>query len=73
MKIEVIDTFNSRTISAHRTLAGAVKSQRRHLAAVQRRNGGNSYLTYAFRFADGSPVPPEEITQARMDLDRAKP
>ena len=70
--ITLVDTFNGNHISKHRTVLAAVKSQRKHLAAVRRANGSNSYLTYAFRRADGTPVDGDEITQAQMDLDNAR-
>lgn len=70
MKIELHDTFNAIRISAHRTLLAAVRAQREHLRRVKRANGQNSYLTYAFRWADGSPVDGWEITAAQMELDQ---
>lgn len=72
MKIELFDTFNKTKISSHNTLEGAVRKQRKHLAAVKRANGESSYLTYGFRFADGTPVDGDEITQVRMDLDQSR-
>lgn len=71
MKIELFDTFNKKRISTHNSLTAAVKSQRKHLAAVKRANGATSYLTYAFRYADGTPVNADEITEARLNLDQA--
>lgn len=71
MNINLIDTFNGNKISSHRTLESAVKKQRRHIAAVKKANGENSYLTYAFRFADGTPVDAEEIVATKMALDQA--
>ena len=70
--ITLYDSFNDTKISTHRTLVGAVKAQRKHLAAVRRNNGQNSYVTYAFRLADGTPVDADEITLVRMDLDNAR-
>ena len=69
MKIKLIDTFNANHLSTHLSIMAAVKAQRRHLAAVKRANGQNSYLTYAFRYSDGTPVDGDEITAVRMDLD----
>jgi len=70
MNIKLIDTFNKVEISTHRTLEAAVKAQRKHLAAVKRRNGQNSYLTYAFRYSDGTAVDEWEVQQVKHDLDR---
>ena len=72
MKITLFDTFNKKLISTHNTLLGAVKKQRRHLASVQRANGKSSYLTYSFRFSDGTPVDDEALTEARLTLDIAR-
>lgn len=49
----LIDTFNDREISKHRTIAAAVDAKDKHLSAVRRANGENSYLTYSIRHADG--------------------
>ena len=67
--ITLTDLFNQQVISRHRTLRAAVIAQRRHLAAVQRHNGPNSYLTYSFTRGDGAPVDP---TDAQIALDREK-
>lgn len=72
MKIQLIDTFNDVKISSHNTLKAAVQKQRNHLAAVKRANGESSYLTYAFRYVDGTPVDSEEITQMRINLDQSR-
>jgi hypothetical protein len=70
--IKLVDTFNGVLISKHRNLENAVKAQRQHINAIKRRHGQNSYLTYAFRYADGKPVDQDEVTQAKMDLDNAR-
>lgn len=44
MKYKLIDTFNARTISTHRTLDAAVKAQDKHSRMVREANGGNSYI-----------------------------
>lgn len=41
---KLIDTFNDRTISKHRTLDAAVKAQAKHSRMVREANGGNSYI-----------------------------
>ena len=66
--ITLHDTFNNRLISSHRTLKNAVKAQRWHLARVQKANGKNSYLTYAFR-ENGKPVDGDEIVAIKCALD----
>lgn len=71
MKIELHDTFNRVRISTHLTIKAAVKKQRKHLQRVRSANGKNSYITYAFRYTDGTPVDFEEIEQAKMELDNA--
>ena len=67
--IELHDTFNNVIVSRHRSIGAAIKNQRRHLAAVKRANGENSYLTYGFRYSDGSSIEYEEIIQTQMELD----
>jgi hypothetical protein len=56
MKIILTDTFNNRQISTHRTIEAAVKAQAKHLRAVRRANGENSYLTYSIDAEDGSDI-----------------
>ena len=62
------DTFNDRELSKHRTLEGAVKAQRKHLRAVKRANGENSYLTYAITESNGDRVDPDMIDHTRHAL-----
>lgn len=50
------DTFNDVVISRHLTARNAVKAQFRHLAAVKRANGKNSYLTYSIKHSSGQNV-----------------
>jgi len=71
MKIKLIDTFNGTLISTHRNIENAVKAQRKHLAAVKRHNGQNSYLTYGFKWANGESVDWEVVMQTKMELDNA--
>lgn len=51
--ITLTDTFNNRTISRHRTVAAAVTARTKHLRAVRKANGKNSYLTYSITSDDG--------------------
>ena len=62
------DTFNGVIISRHRTLERAVRAERRHLAAVRRANGKNSYLTYSIT-RDGRPVDPDDIWPIQQEID----
>lgn len=62
------DTFNGVVISRHRTLERAVEAERRHLAAVRRANGKNSYLTYSIT-RDGRPVDPDDIWPIQQAID----
>ncbi len=41
---KLIDTFNERPISRHRSLDAAVKAKARHSLAVRRANGASSYI-----------------------------
>lgn len=40
----VLDTFNDRTVSHHRTVDAAVRSEAKFLRAVRRSNGQSSYI-----------------------------
>lgn len=62
------DTFNGVTISRHRTLERAVEAERRHLAAVRKANGKNSYLTYSIT-RDGEAIDPDDIWPIRQAID----
>jgi hypothetical protein len=65
----LIDTFNNYTISRHRTLEAAIRAQRRHLSAVRRANGPNSYLTYEITL-NGERIDGERWEEAELSLDR---
>jgi len=52
----LIDTFNDRPLSRHRSLLAAVRAKGKHLRAIRRRNGENSYLTYEVTGPDGATV-----------------
>lgn len=43
---KLIDTFNNVLLSKHRTLRNAIIAKAKHLVAVKKANGQNSYLTY---------------------------
>ena len=61
------DTSNNRVISRHFSVLSAVRAQKRHLRAVRRANGQNSYLTYSITSDDHRDIG-EEILDARMSL-----
>ena len=48
MKLKYLlrDTFNDCNISRHSSLENALLARYRHLKAVKKANGANSYLTY---------------------------
>jgi len=58
------DTFNDVLISKHRTVLGAVKAQAKHIRAVRKHNGDNSYLTYSITSTDGNTDLYYEIAKA---------
>ncbi len=66
--ITLIDTFNGRALSRHRTLKNAVIAQRKHDALVKKNNGPGSYLTYSFE-ADGEPVGWDKIVAVKMEIE----
>jgi hypothetical protein len=66
--ITLIDTFNGRSLSRHRTLENAVLAQRKHSAQVRKNNGPGAYLTYCFE-ADGEPVGWDEIEAVKMEIE----
>jgi hypothetical protein len=61
----LIDTFNDRPLSRHRSLLAAVRAKGKHLRAVRRRNGQNSYLTYEVTGPDGARIDGHELLEAR--------
>ena len=61
------DTFNNQVISRHFSVVAAVKNQTRHLRAVRKANGKNSYLTYSITADDHRDIS-EEIFDAELSL-----
>lgn len=45
----LIDTFNDRRISSHRSLEAAIKADRAYDRAVKRANGESSYIPTEYR------------------------
>jgi hypothetical protein len=66
--ITLIDTFNGRSLSRHRTLKNAVLAQRKHSAQVKKNNGPGSYVTYCFE-ADGEPVGWDKIEAVKTEIE----
>jgi len=71
MRIHLQDSFNRTIISTHFTIRAAVLASRRHARAIERNNGAGSYIPYAYRYSDGSPVCGDEVMDAKMELDQA--
>lgn len=46
MKYILKDAFNNVVLSRHRTIEAAVRARKKHLQAVKKANGQNSYLDY---------------------------
>ena len=59
---KLIDSFNDVVISRHRTVEAAQRSMERHLRAVRRHNGANSYLTYEIQSPNGGLVDLQEVS-----------
>ena len=71
MKIHLQDSFNRVEISTHLTIRAAVLASRRHARAIERNNGAGSYIPYAYRYSDGSPVCGDDVMDAKMELDQS--
>ncbi len=69
--IVLIDTFNDKQLSHHRTIEAAISARKRHLKAVKRANGKDSFLTYDIRRSDGEPMDEGELHTAEWNA--AKP
>lgn len=53
---QLIDTFNDRIISRHRTIGAAVKADAKFQRRVKRANGNGSYIPTKVLDADGNEV-----------------
>ncbi len=53
---KLVDTFNNRTISRHKTLQAAAHAEVKHDRAVKRTNGSNSYIPTDILDSDGASV-----------------
>lgn len=67
--IELWDTFNDKLLSRSRTIRTAVIKQIKHLKQVKKANGQNSYLTYSFKYTDGTPVCHDLIIETKIAVD----
>lgn len=66
---QLIDTFNNRVISNHRTVLTAVKAKAKHSRDVVRSNGPNSYIPKEIvEVIKGRRFPVDEIIL--MDAER---
>jgi len=59
---KLVDSFNEVVISRHRTAEAAQRAMQKHMRAVRRHNGQNSYLTYEIISPDGKLVDLEEVS-----------
>lgn len=68
--IALFDSFNSRVISRHRTLAAAVLAHRKHARAVRRHNGLGAYIPVDYvDTRTGKRVDPDSLTETRLRCD----
>jgi hypothetical protein len=63
--IILTDSFNSVTISRHRTVDAAVRAQRAHARAVARRNGRGSYIPTSITSSSGEDIR-DSVDEARV-------
>jgi len=65
--ITLIDTFNDRQISKHRTVAAAVEARGKHSRMIRKTNGQSSYVPYSIRCESGADIS-EEVWAAEESL-----
>ncbi len=71
----VRDTFNDRTVSHHRTVEAAGKSERKFIRAVKRANGKSSYIPTRIEVIEDSSgswvaADHDDVIAAKVALDR---
>jgi hypothetical protein len=66
--ISLIDTFNDVVISRHRDIENAIKAKHKHIKAIQKYNGKDSYLTYSIKDSSGKKVSNFDIESAELSL-----
>ncbi len=71
-EIVLTDTFNSKVISRHRTIDAAVNARGKHLEAVKKASGRNSYLTYSITHSDGQTIAADELYAAEYNFDKRR-
>lgn len=59
----LIDTFNRTTVSSHRTLLAAIKSQKAHSNWLKK---NSAYVTYKIAKSDGTQITWDEIIGAKI-------
>ena len=59
----LIDTFNRTTLSNHRTLLAAIKSQKAHSKRLKKHN---AYVTYKIVKSDGTQITRDEMIDAEI-------
>jgi hypothetical protein len=59
----LIDTFNSTTLSTHRTLLAAIKCQKAHSKRLKKHS---AYVTYKVVKSDGSQITRDEEIEAQI-------
>lgn len=64
----LIDTFNARPLSRHRSLLNALRASYKHARAVERFNGSGAYVKYGITEPDGSPVDYYDLRNAEETL-----
>ena len=66
--ISLIDSFNNVTISKHRSIENAIKAKHKHIKAIQKYNGKNSYVTYKIKDLSGKKISNFDIESAELSL-----
>jgi hypothetical protein len=72
MNYILTDTFNNKAISRHRTIAAAINARDKHLKAVRKANGRDSFLTYSIDRMDGHKIDKGELDREEWYAYRNK-
>lgn len=64
----LLDTFNDRVISRHRTLEAAVRAEIKHDKAVKKHNGQSCYIPTAILTPAGEPVDADTYNELRYRM-----
>ena len=64
----LIDIFNDRVISRHRTLEAAMRAEIKHDKAVKKHNGTSSYIPTGILTPAGEPVDADTYNELRYRL-----